>query len=205
MAHDAMTGDGDSEGVCCTRLRHRAHGVRGTKALGDVRVARRRADRDGAQCLPDPLLEGRAPHIEGQIEPERRGLDEAYHPGYHVFKVCVTAEQLCHGEAVLKIAHQRLGIIAEQDGADAPGSGSDKDRTQRAFADGKAYRYSIAASAGSSSCHAQYLRGRRIETSISIEPRAIDRFRHRVRPGQFVSHPLCTVHSRIAIQGQGPS
>jgi hypothetical protein len=47
-----------------------------------------------------------------------------------VLKVFVTTEQLCRGEAVLERAHERLGIVAKQDGADAPIGGGDQDRAQ---------------------------------------------------------------------------
>jgi hypothetical protein len=47
-----------------------------------------------------------------------------------VLKVCVTADQLCLGEAVLEIAYQRIGIVAKQDRAHAFVGGRDEDRAQ---------------------------------------------------------------------------
>jgi hypothetical protein len=127
IAHDAMAGGGDGADIGRTRPRHRAHGVRRTDALGNVRAVYRSASWDPAQRLPDSLLEGRAPHIEGQIEPERRRLDAADHRGHRVLKVFITTEQLCRREAVLERAHERLAIAAEQDGTDALIGGGDQD------------------------------------------------------------------------------
>ena len=110
-------------------------------------VDSRRTSRNVAQRLPDPLLEGCTPHIERQIEAERRRLDKADHPGHYVLKVMITTEQLGPGEAVLEIAHQGIGVVAEQDGADPLVRGGDQDRTQRALADGEVHRGPVAAGA----------------------------------------------------------
>ena len=47
-----------------------------------------------------------------------------------MLEVFVPTEQLGLREAVLEIAHERLGIVAEHDGADALVSGCDQDRAQ---------------------------------------------------------------------------
>ena len=99
-------------------------------ALGDFRVACRGARRDRPQGLPDALLKSRALHIEWQIEPKCWRLDEADHPGHYMLEVWSPPMQLCLREAVLEIAYQRIGIVAEHDGADALVSGCDQDRAQ---------------------------------------------------------------------------
>jgi hypothetical protein len=80
--------------------------------------------------LPDALLQSRTAHIERQIEADCRGLDEADHPGYQMLEVLVTTDESRFWKAVLQVAHQRLGVVAEQNGTDAPGSGCDQDRAQ---------------------------------------------------------------------------
>jgi hypothetical protein len=80
--------------------------------------------------LPDALLKSRTAHIERQIEADCRGLDEADHPGHQMLEVLVTANELCFWKAVLEVAHQRLGVVAQQNGTDAPGSGRNQDRAQ---------------------------------------------------------------------------
>jgi hypothetical protein len=50
--------------------------------------------------------------------------------GHYGLKVCVTADQPCLGEAILEIAHQRMGIVTEQDGAYALVGSCDEDRAQ---------------------------------------------------------------------------
>src|SRR6266571_7689625 len=46
-------------------------------------------------------------------------------------------------------------------------------------------------------CHTQYLRRCCVETSVRVKPGAVDRFRHRISPGELVPHPLRTVRRRI--------
>ena len=121
-------------------VRHRAHGLRQADALRDLRVGHSRTGRDLAQRLPDALLEGGAAHIERQIETEGRRFDEADHLGHPLLEAFVPADQRRLGKAVLEFAHQRLGSVAEQDGADALAGGGDEDGAERAFADGEADR-----------------------------------------------------------------
>ena len=47
-----------------------------------------------------------------------------------MLEILVTADELRFWKAVLEIAHQRVGVVAEQNGADALGSGGDQDRAQ---------------------------------------------------------------------------
>ena len=74
-------------------LGHSAGGVGGADTRGDVCAAGGGADLDGAQGLPDALLEGGAPHIEWQIEANGWRFDKAGHGGDHMLEVAVTANQ----------------------------------------------------------------------------------------------------------------
>src|SRR5680860_747932 len=66
-AHDAVTRHGQGDRVGRAGVGHRADGRRRTDALGDLRVAPPLAPRYPAQLLPDPALEDRAAHIEGEL------------------------------------------------------------------------------------------------------------------------------------------
>ena len=94
--------------------------------------------RDLAQRLPDALLEGGAAHVERQVEAERRRLDEAHDLGDQLLEIGIAADQLRAREAVLEIAHKRVRIVAQQDGADALVALRHQDRAERALADGEA-------------------------------------------------------------------
>ena len=65
-----MARDRHRQGVCAAGLGHRADRMRGTDVTRDVGITRRRASRNLPQRLPDALLEGRAPDIERQIQPQ---------------------------------------------------------------------------------------------------------------------------------------
>ena len=49
----------------------------------------------------------------------RRRLDEADDLGHQLLEIRVAADQPRLREAVLQVAHERVGIVAEEDGADA--------------------------------------------------------------------------------------
>ena len=53
----------------------------GRRCVGELGIAHRRPARNGAQRLPDALLERRAAHVERQIEPHARRLHQAHDSG----------------------------------------------------------------------------------------------------------------------------
>src|SRR5882672_421191 len=195
-----MAGNRDRNRVRCTRVRHRAHGFGRADTLGDFRIAGGRAGRNLAQRPPYPLLEGRAAHVEWKIETERGRLDEADHLGHPLLEAFVSADQCRLGKAVLEIAHQRLGGIAEQDGADALVGGGDEDSPERAFADGKADRGPRSACAKVRRCHAEHFRGSGVETPVGIEPGAVDRFGHGAASRQLLAHSPRAMSRRIGFR-----
>src|SRR5262245_63378303 len=78
-----MAGNGDGDNIRCTSLPNSVRFFRCADTFGDLRIARRRAGRDFPQRLPDALLESRPPHIERQIETQRRCLDKTGDLGRH--------------------------------------------------------------------------------------------------------------------------
>ena len=127
----------------------------------DLGVGRGRAGGNCAQRLPDPLLESGAADVERQVEPLARRLDEADDLGDRALERGVAADQLGAREAVLQVAHQRVGIVAEHDGANALVGGGDQDRAERGLADREADRRALAAAPRprSGSCRARRRRG----------------------------------------------
>jgi hypothetical protein len=59
-------------------------------------------------------LESGAADIERQIEPEARRFDKTHDPGHHGFVDFIASDQAGVGKPILKIAHQRFGIVAEE-------------------------------------------------------------------------------------------
>src|SRR2546426_837315 len=188
VAHDPVAGDGDRDRVRRASLRDGAHGFRQADALCDLRVGHRRAGRNLAQCLPDALLKGGAAYIERQIEPERWRFDEADHFSHPLLEVLVAADQRRLGKAILELAHQRLGFVAEENGADAFVGGGDENRAERTFADGEADRRAAASGTEAGRRHPQHLRRLGIEGPARIEARAVDRLGHRGTPRQGLAH-----------------
>jgi hypothetical protein len=61
-----MARDRTANVVRAACLRHRAHRLRSTDAVGDVGIPRRLADRNRPQRLPNALLERGATHVQGK-------------------------------------------------------------------------------------------------------------------------------------------
>jgi len=61
--------------------------------LGDLAVAHPQARRNPSQCLPHSPLERRAPHIQRQIETERRRFDEADDFRDELVEVGITSDE----------------------------------------------------------------------------------------------------------------
>ncbi len=72
-----MAGDRHGERIGGAGLGHGAHGLGPADRLGDLGVGRRCSRRDGAERLPDLLLEGGAANVERQVEALAWSLDEA--------------------------------------------------------------------------------------------------------------------------------
>ena len=131
-AHHPVAGDRHRQRVGRAGAGDRAHRPWLADFPGDVGVGHRLPRRDFAQSPPDALLEGRAAHVERQIEPDPGRLDEADHPRHQGFEIAVAADQPGARESILKITDQGLRIVADQDGADALVAPGHQDRAQRA-------------------------------------------------------------------------
>src|SRR3989449_9947333 len=201
VAHDPVAGNGDRDRVRRASLPDGAHGFRRADALRDLRVRHRGAGRDLAQRLPDALLKGGAAHIERQVEPERRRFDEANYLGDPLLEVLVAADQGRPGKAVLELAHQRLGLVAQQNGAHAFAGGGDQDRAERAFADGGADRRGAASGAEAGGRHSQHLLGLGVGAAARMDARALDRFLHAWALRQGLAHAPGAVRRRVGFGG----
>src|SRR5205823_2907129 len=138
-AYDAVTGNRDGECVRPAGLRHRPHGARCPDAPRDLRVAHGGPRRNGSQHLPHPPLECRPPHVERKVDGKMRILDDARDLGQECLGVGIAAWQGRLRETPAKIALERLGAIAEQNGADTLFAAGDQNGTQRALTDGEAH------------------------------------------------------------------
>lgn len=119
VAHNAMAGNGDGNGIGGTGTRDGPHGLWCTDPIRNVGVAGGAAGRNGLQCLPYALLESGAANIEGKVESDGGCFNKSDHLGDDVFKTQVTTNERGLGEAVLEIVCQCIGIIAHENGANA--------------------------------------------------------------------------------------
>lgn len=181
-----MAGNGHGNGVRRAGLRHGAHGLGSTDAPGDLRVARGRARRDFAQRTPDAFLERRSLHIQRQVQADRWRFDQPHHLGDPVFEFTVAPDDLGLGELVLQVAHQPLGVIAQQDRADAALALGHQYGAQRALAHREADDGAGTACPVVARAHAQQIVSGFIEPAVGIEARAIDGIGDRgLRAAQF--------------------
>ena len=70
------------------------------------------------QCAPHTLLENRTADVEWQVEPDGGRLHKSDHVRDDAVKRFVAANEGGLGKAVLKIMSQRIGVVAQQNGAD---------------------------------------------------------------------------------------
>ena len=187
-AHHAVAGDRDRDPVRRAGLSDRAHGLRPADAPRDLGIARGRSARDLAQRLPDALLERGAAHVERQIEPLRRRLDEADHPRDHPLEALIAADQPGLRKAILKAAHERVRVVAELDRADALAGRRDEDRAERALADREADRGAIPAAAKLRRGHAEEIGRSGVEAPARIEAGAVDRLGDRAALRKLLAH-----------------
>src|SRR5262249_39306588 len=92
IPHDAVAGNSHRYCVGAAGLGHGAHSPGLADTASDLGIARCLADRDLAQHLPDALLEGRATHVERQVEADPRRLYEADHPGNELLEFAIIAD-----------------------------------------------------------------------------------------------------------------
>lgn len=116
--------------------RHGAGAVRLAETPGKCRVGDGGAARDGAQHVPHTLLERRAvAHVERQVETDAGRFDEARYRGEIVVQGSLVLDQHPVGETVGEVQLQRVGVGADQDGADADMAAGRQDFADLGFAD----------------------------------------------------------------------
>ena len=187
-AHHAMAWDRDRDRVRRARLGDRAHGLRPADALGDLGIARGRPARNARSACQTRLLERRAAHVERQIEPMRRRLDEAHDLRDQSLELLIAADQKRLRETVLKVADKGVRVVAELDRADPFPGRRDENRAERAFADREANRRAIAAGTKCARRHAKEIGRSGIETPAGIETGTVDRLGDRGTLFQLVPH-----------------
>ena len=134
-----------------------------------------------------------------------RRLDEADDLGDQSLEAGVAADQLGVREAVLQIAHQRVGIVAEQDGADALVARGDQDRAERALADGEADRRVARRRRGSRvGVMPSTAVGLLVEAAVRVEAGVVDRLGHGAAAGQLVAHAAARDARRRRLSGVTP-
>ncbi len=126
-----MTGDGNGDGVFCTRTSNRSHGSRCADLEGDVRVSGCLAGGDFAYRLPHPLLKRSPSDVERQFQPISRLLDKIDHPRHQIDVVSIPAFEIRTGKSVLQFLNESIPIFSDQDRHHALFAGCDQNRSQR--------------------------------------------------------------------------
>jgi len=170
-----MAGDGEGERVGGAGSGNGADGFGPTNALGDFGVAGGLAQGDFGERAPDTLLEGGAADVEGEIEGELRVFHEADDAGDDLLEIAVGADQVRPGKAVLEIAGELVGVVSQENGADALVGCGDEDGTERALADGEADGGAGTTLAEGARLHAEGLRGLGIKSSAGIVAGSVNR------------------------------
>src|SRR6185437_5603511 len=129
-SYHAVTRNGDRDVVGRACLRDGTSRFGSTDAPGDFCIAHSCTGRDLAQCLPHTMLKRRSTYVEWKIEPLVGRLQKSHDRGHELLELCVAANQLRFREAILKRAHQRVRIIAKQNGADTRVARGDDERSQ---------------------------------------------------------------------------
>ena len=173
-ADDAVARDGDGERVGGAGPGDGADGARVADAAGDFGVAGGLAEGDLGERVPDALLEGGAADVEREVQADSRIFDEADDFCDGQLEVAVGADQVRAGKAVLEVAGELVGIVAEEDGADAFVGRGDEDGAERALADGEPDGGAGSALAKSARFHAEGLRGAGVEAAVGIIAGVVD-------------------------------
>jgi len=100
----------------------------------------------------------------------------------------IAAGQLGARELVLQVARQRVGIIADQDRADAELGCGDQNGAERTLADGEPYGGIDAAGAIARRRHAQDVVRLRIKATVGVVAGAVDRLGHRAAAVELGTH-----------------
>ena len=180
-----MAGDGDRERVGGAGLRHRARRLRRADRAGDFGVGRGRARRDGAQRLPDPLLERGAADVERQVEALARRLDQADDSRHHALERGVAADRArraesgpassrasASGSSPSMIAQTPLSVAATSIAPSEPWPTAKRIAAPCAAAPDRARR------------HAEPRRRGLVEAARELKPGVVDRFGDRRRLAQ---------------------
>src|SRR5690606_31587342 len=118
-SYDAVAWDGHGNVVVGASLGHGTHSFGRAYAFGDVGVADGDAWRDLTERAPDSFLEGRSLYIQWQVQANRGRFDEAHDLSDQLLEVAVAADDFGFGKLILQVTNQLIGIVAQQDGADA--------------------------------------------------------------------------------------
>jgi hypothetical protein len=172
-----MTRDGNCQVVFGARLRNGTNSLRTPDALRNLSVAGRVAWTDRAQRAPYSLLKDRPTNVERQVEPERWSLHERHHASDELLEGGISSDQLGIRKLVLEVAHQLLGIVAEQNRADASLGPCNDDVPERAAPDREANLRVRSARAVLLRLHAEEALRDLVKASVGAEPRIVDHAR----------------------------
>ena len=114
-----MAGNGHGNPVGAACLGHRAGRFRFADSVGDLRVTGGVPSRNLTQRLPDALLESGSTYVQRQIETNLRRLDKAHNLRDQFLEIEVASDQVRLRETILQVVHQFIGLVSEQNGADA--------------------------------------------------------------------------------------
>src|SRR5205085_8530757 len=134
----------------------------------DLRITDRLAGRYFTKRPPYPFLERGALDVQRQVQAERGCFYEADDLRHKLLKVTIAADQRGVAELVLQVPRQLVGILAEQDGADAALALRDEDGAERALPDCKADLHVGAAGAEVARSHAQHAVRGGVEPAVGV-------------------------------------
>src|SRR5581483_4996762 len=195
-----MAGNGNRDPVRCAGARDGASCLRGSDCLGDLCVACRRARRDTAQRLPHAMLKGRPADIEREVETKARILDEADYFGRKPFEIAIASVESGARKLFREIALEALRLVAEENGADSPGTRRNQDQAERALTDRISDIGVGPAGTELTWGHAEHLRGGRVEAAVRVEAGAVDRLGHCDAPAELLAKALVALRRGIGLR-----
>ena len=155
----AVAGDRHGDWVRGAGAGHGAHRFRRADRLGNLRIARGRADRDAAERVPHAMLKGGAADVEGQVETEAGVVRRSRSP---CAASCSKADRrrpaARAGIAASRSRARLVRIVAEENGAYALVARRDQHQAERACADRELDLRVGAAGAELAWGHAEHLR-----------------------------------------------
>lgn len=131
-AKNAMAWDGDGQGIGRASAGDRAGGAGRPDAMGDVGIAGGRTRGDGAESVPDALLERGAARIERIAEPGSRFLDETDHGAGLRSRTGFVRRA---GETLFEVPSEFLAVVAEENRTYAATGSGDSDEAEGALID----------------------------------------------------------------------